>query len=255
MLRNAFCVLVAGVWTTLLFPVVTVAMLLTLNPLGSMWFLRVPWSRVLLWAGGARLEVQGLEHVPREGPLVFVANHQSTIDIPVLFAALPRDFRFVAKRALKYVPVLGWYMWLARFVFVDRGNRREAIASLEKAAAQIRGGVSIAMFPEGTRSESLRILPFKKGPFALAMKAGVPLVPVAIEGSGRLMPKNSWNITPGPIKVSIAPPIDPRTFGGDRDALLAAVRDAVVRLNLAQGGLGASAATSGDPAPGTSADE
>jgi 1-acyl-sn-glycerol-3-phosphate acyltransferase len=84
-------------------------------------------------------------------------------------------------------------------------------------------------------------MPFKKGPFALAMKAGVPLVPVAIEGSGKLMPKNSWNITPGPIRVSIGKPIDPKQFGDDRDALIRAVRDEVVKQNLALGGLGGDA--------------
>ena len=249
MIRNAFCVVFAVFWTALLFPVVCVAMLVTLDPLASMWFVKVPWSRGLLWAGGATLEVSGLENVAKDKPHVFVSNHQSTIDIPVLFAALPSDFRFVAKKALMYVPMLGWYMWLARFVFVDRANHRDAVASLEKAAAQVRGGISIAMFAEGTRSETNGVLPFKKGPFALAMKAGIPIVPVAIEGSGRLMPKNSWNITPGPIRVSIGPPIDPTQFGEDRDALLKAVRDAVVRQNVALGGLGSSPTARRDPPP------
>lgn len=239
MLRNLFCVLVAVVWTSIMFPVVCLAMLVTLDRSSSMWFVKVPWSRVLLWAGGARLEVIGAEHVAQDRPHVFVSNHQSTIDIPTLFAAIPADFRFVAKKALMYVPLLGWYMWLARFVFVDRAKHKEAVASLEKAASQIRGGVSIVMFPEGTRSETCQVMPFKKGPFALAMKAGIPLVPVAIEGSGRLMPKNSWNITPGPIRVMIGRPIDPTQFAGDRDALVKAVRDAVVEQNLALGGLGA----------------
>ncbi len=167
-----------------------------------------------------------------------MSNHQSTIDIPTLFIALPVDVRFVSKQQLKYVPILGWYMWLAQFVFVDRGNRRSAIASLDRAAVQIRSGVSIIMFPEGTRSETNEVLPFKKGPFALAMKAGVPLIPVAIEGSGKLMPKNSWNITPGPIRVAIGKPIDPAPFGDDRDGLIRAVRDAVVALNVGLGGKG-----------------
>ncbi len=247
MLRNVFCVLVAIVWTLVCFPLASLAVLVTFRPEASMWVVKVLWSRVLIWAGGATLEVTGAEHIPPGVPLVFVANHQSTIDIPVLFATVPADFVFVAKKALMYVPALGWYMWLARFVFVDRGNRKEAIASLEKAARQIRGGVSIAMFPEGTRSETLQVMPFKKGPFALAMKAGVPLIPVTIEGSGRLMPKNSWNITPGPIRVSIGAPIDPRPFGDDRDGLMRAVREIIVAQSLALGGRGASPGTA--PAP------
>ncbi len=238
MIRNLFCIVVAIVWTAIIFPFTVIAIVLTGNPSKSMFWVQGPWAKGLLWAGGAKLEVRGADLIDRSRPHIFVSNHQSTIDIPTLFIALPADFRFVAKKALMYVPVLGWYMWLARFVFVDRGNRREAIASLDRAAAQIRGGVSIAMFPEGTRSESCEVLPFKKGPFALAMKAGVPIVPVAIEGSGKLMPKNSWNITPGPIRVSIGTPIDPAQFGEDREALIRAVRDAVIQLNLGLGGIG-----------------
>ena len=157
----------------------------------------------------ASLEVAALENVDPKSRTIFVSNHQSTIDIPVLFVALPVDVRFVAKKALKYVPFLGWYMTLARFVFVDRGNHRDAVASLDDGGARRSAGASASSsFPEGTRSDDRRVLPFKKGPFALALKAGVPVVPVTIEGSGKLMPKNSWNITPGPIRVQVGKPID-----------------------------------------------
>lgn len=238
MLRNLFCIFIAAASTVVLFPFVALAIVLTFRPTNSLWIVQHLWSPTLLWAGGAKLSVQGEDNVDVTKPYIFVSNHQSTIDIPTLFMALPVDFRFVAKNALKYVPFLGWYMWLARFVFVDRGNHRKAIASLEKAGAQIRGGTSIVVFPEGTRSPDRRVLPFKKGPFALALKAQVPLVPVAIEGSGKLMPKNSWNITPGPIKVMIGKPIDPAPFGDDREALIAAVRNAIIDLNVQLGGLG-----------------
>jgi 1-acyl-sn-glycerol-3-phosphate acyltransferase len=238
MLRNLFCIFVACVWTTVLFPCTVVAMLVTLNPSASMFIVQRWWSPVLLWAGGATLEVSGLEHLKKGQPYIFVSNHQSTIDIPVLFFALPVDFRFAAKKALKYVPFLGWYMSLAKFVFIDRANHRDALRSLEKAGAQIRGGVSIVMFPEGTRSEDRRVLPFKKGPFALALKAQVPVVPIAIEGSGQLMPKNSWNITPGTIKVRVGEPIEPAPFGENRVALIEAVRSKIIDQNVALGGVG-----------------
>jgi 1-acyl-sn-glycerol-3-phosphate acyltransferase len=139
---------------------------------------------------------------------------------------------------LKYVPGLGWYMWAAKFVFVDRANHRDAVRSLDEAGAQIRGGVSIIVFPEGTRSDDRRVMPFKKGPFALAMKAGVAVVPVAIEGSGKLMPKNSWNITPGPIKVKVGAPIPAAHFADNRDLLIREVRSFIIDQNLALGGLG-----------------
>ena len=152
--------------------------------------------------------------------------------------AIPWDTRFVAKKQLKYVPMLGWYMWAAKFVFVDRANHREAVRSLDEAGEQIRGGISIIVFPEGTRSDDRRVHPFKKGPFALAMKARVPVVPVAIEGSGVLMPKNSWNIRPGPIKVSVGKPIAPEHFADDRELLIREVRDAIIDQSVALGGLG-----------------
>src|SRR5262249_39539166 len=146
---------------------------------------------------------------------------QSTGDIPVLFMAIPANLRFVAKKSLSYVPILGWYMLLAGYVFVDRGNRTKAIASLERAAQKIRKGISLIMYAEGTRSEDGRILPFKKGPFALALKSGVAVCPVTIEGTARMMPKNRWNITPTVIKVKIGKPIETATYGpNERERLI-----------------------------------
>jgi 1-acyl-sn-glycerol-3-phosphate acyltransferase len=236
MLRNLFCVVVAVVWTSVCFFLAVGALLF-----GQAWSMKVVrsiWSPVLLWAGGAKLEVLGIENVPAGQPVIFVTNHQSTIDIPTIFMALPADVRFVAKKALQWVPLMGWYMTLAHFVFVDRANHKQAVASLDKAGQRIRGGISIVMFPEGTRSEDLKVLPFKKGPFALAMKAGVPIIPITIEGSGKLMPKNKWTITPGPIRVQVGKPIDPAPFGDDRAALTRAVRDVVIDQSVALGGLG-----------------
>ena len=173
MVRNVFCVLVAIVWTLLMGVCSFIAMIVTFNRSASMVVVQRWWSPVLLWAGGAKLEVQGLENLDPKKSYIFVSNHQSTIDIPTLFMSLPFDTRFVAKKQLKYVPMLGWYMWAAKFEFVDRANHREAVRSLDDAGAQIRGGISIIVFPEGTRSDDCRVHPFKKGPFALAVKAGV----------------------------------------------------------------------------------
>lgn len=238
MLRNLFCVFVAVVWTACMFTMCLLAMLVTFRASASIWVVQKWWSPVLLWAGGATLEVSGAENIKKDQPYIFVSNHQSTIDIPTLFMGLPIDFRFVAKKQLQYVPLIGWYMTLARFVFIDRKNHREAIRSLQLAGERIRGGVSIVMFPEGTRSEDCLVLPFKKGPFALAMNAKVPVVPVSIEGSGVLMPKNSWNITPGPIRVRIGTPIDPAKFGDDREGLIREVRNTIIDQLVEMGGLG-----------------
>lgn len=243
MLRNLFCVFIAVTWTTVLFPVTVIVSILTLDVSTSLFVVQRIWSPVLLWAGGAQFKVLGREKADFTKPAIYVANHQSTLDIPALFVALPVAFRFVAKQQLKYVPFMGWYMSMAKFVFIDRRNHKRAVKSLELAANRIRSGISIAMFAEGTRSDDLSIMPFKKGPFALAMKAGVPVVPVAIEGSGKLMPKNSWNITPGPVTVTVGDPIDPAQFGDDREALMKAVRDRIIDLSLQMGGKGGDKST------------
>ncbi|MFP2933244.1 lysophospholipid acyltransferase family protein [Pyxidicoccus sp. 3LG] len=238
-MRKLFCIFVAGAWTLVSFPLAILAMVLTLNPANSVWVARRIWSPVLLWAGGGKLEVIGAENVDPKRPTIYVGNHQSTIDIPAHFMAVPVPFRYVAKSQLKWVPLIGWYLALAGHVFVNRTNRSKAIASLDAAAAKIRGGVSIFLYPEGTRSTDGRVLPFKKGPFALALKSRVPVCPVTIEGSGNLMPKSTWNITPGPIRVKIGKPIDTTAFAeNDREGLARAVREVIIADSLAMGGKG-----------------
>ncbi len=238
-MRKLFCIFVAAVWTLVCFPLAILAMVLTLNPANSVWVARELWSPVLLWAGGAKLEVLGKENVDPKRPTIYVANHQSTIDIPAHFLAVPVPFRYVAKSQLKWVPLIGWYLALAGHVFINRSNRSKAIASLDAAAAKIRGGVSIFLYPEGTRSTDGRTLHYKKGPLGLALKARVPVCPVTIEGSGALMPKSTWNITPGPIRVKIGKPIDTTRFAeDDREGLARAVREVVIADSLSLGGKG-----------------
>lgn len=240
MLRNLFCILVAGLWVTLLLPLVLTHMLVARSTDASMWWARRVWAPVLLWAGGAKLKIYGLENVDPKRPTVYASNHQSTIDIPTLLVALPVDFRFVAKHQLRWVPMIGWYLWIAGHILIDRSNRSTAVASLAAAGRRIRGGTSIVVYPEGTRSADRYVLPFKKGAFSLAVKAGVPICPVTIEGSGKLMPKNSWRITPGEIRVMIGAPIPTEGLTDrDREALLQKVRAKVVEQSLALGGLGA----------------
>ncbi|HMK72577.1 MAG TPA: lysophospholipid acyltransferase family protein [Myxococcaceae bacterium] len=240
MLRNLLCVLSVAVWTAVLFPVACLAMLVRLDPGASIWVARRLWAPLLLRVAGARLEVEGLDHVDPGRPVIYASNHQSTLDIPVLFVALPVDLRFVAKEQLRWVPLVGWYLQLAGHVIVDRGNRQRAIASLDRAAGQIlRRRISLIAFPEGTRSRDARILPFKHGPFGLALKAGVPVVPVTVEGSARVMPRRSWRITPGVVKVRIGAPVEASRFDADdRAGLARTVREAIVRANLDLGGRG-----------------
>jgi len=240
--RNLFCIFVVVVWLMLMFPLACLVMLLTLSSDKSIWVARRLFSPVVLWAGGARLVVTGREHANPSRPTVYVCNHQSTSDIPALLVALPVNVRFVAKKQLQWVPIVGWYLHLAGHIVVDRSNTRSAIASLDAAARKIRAGTSIIVFPEGTRTPDGRILPFKKGPFALALKAGAAICPVTIEGSGKLMPKRSWRIFPGEVRVKIGEPIDASKYDErDRDRLMKTIRSVMIAQSLELGGKG------GDP--------
>jgi 1-acyl-sn-glycerol-3-phosphate acyltransferase len=240
MIRNILCILTIGVMTPVMFPIAVISMIVTRRADTGMWWCQRPWSWLMMAASGATIElVGGREHVDPSRPVIFLSNHMSTLDIPVLFRTLwPVRFRFVVKKIIKYVPFLGWFIWMAGFVFVDRSKTRAAIQSLDEAAAQIQRGRTIVIFPEGTRSENGKVLPFKKGPFMLALKAGVPVLPVTIVGTDIVMPKNSWNITPTTVKVKIGTPIDPAQFNGDRDALMKAVRDVIIDQSLELGGKG-----------------
>src|SRR5260370_22874821 len=172
MLRNLLCIFVAVSSLLVLFPLACVAMLVRLDPAVSLWIARTWWAPLLLWAGGARLVVEGEENVDPRRPTIYASNHQSTIDIPVLFQALPINLRFIAKSQLRCVPIVGWYLWLAGHIFVDLANTRRAITSLARTAPRVQCRISIIVFPPGTHSPDRPVRPFTKGPFALALKAG-----------------------------------------------------------------------------------
>ncbi len=211
-------------------------MMLTRSGDLPIWFGRRFWGPWGLWLARARTELAPLPALP-DGPLIFACNHESALDIWVVFKVLPRSFRFVAKQELFRLPVFGAYMRLGGHIAVDRGNHARAVESLRRAGAAVRAGTSLVVFPEGTRSKDGRILPFKKGPFVVALEAGVPVVPVAISGSGRVTPKDAIAVVPGTIRVAIGDPVDPRAFA-DKEALLGEVRRRVVALHRSVGGLG-----------------
>ena len=161
-----------------------------------------PWSRLLLFCAGARIEYRGLENIISGRPVVFASNHLSWIDIWVLAPVLPLDTKFIAKASLFKLPFLGWSMRRGGFIPIDRGRTREAIGSLRRAIDKIRGGVPVIIFPEGTRSSNGSLGQFKKGAFHLAHKAEVPIVPIAIDGSWNVFRAGRNRITPGTVRVT-----------------------------------------------------
>jgi 1-acyl-sn-glycerol-3-phosphate acyltransferase len=164
------------------------------------------WARALLWIVGVRVSVSGLANVP-SGPAVYAANHGSILDIPILFGHLPVNFRIVHKRSIYLIPVVGWFLYLAGHIGVDRRNAFRARRSLGAAAERIRRGTSVAVFPEGTRSRDGSVRRFKRGSFVLAQQAGVPVVPVSLAGVKALIPRGLPTLRPGRIELRIHEPI------------------------------------------------
>ncbi|MFQ5350760.1 MAG: lysophospholipid acyltransferase family protein, partial [Thermoanaerobaculia bacterium] len=141
------------------------------------------WSRGLLWAGGVRLETRFAAPLPTDRTYVFMANHQSLYDIPALIAGLPGQTRFLAKRGLFQIPFFGWAIKMGGFISIDRGDRSRAGEAFADATRELQAGSSAMVFPEGTRSSDGKLLPFLRGGFLLALKSGLPIVPVGIHGS------------------------------------------------------------------------
>jgi 1-acyl-sn-glycerol-3-phosphate acyltransferase len=202
----------------------------------GLWTLGHAGVRLALTLAGIRYRVAGLEHVP-PGAAVFCSNHESNVDPPVLFEALHPRLRILYKAELRRFPIMGRVFDVGGFVPIDRGDRDKATASLARGADALRKGHSFLIFPEGTRSRSGALLPFKKGGFIMAIEAQAPIIPVAVQGGRDAMRKGSAIVRPVRVSVRIGEPVP--TAGltmEDRDALIARVRGEIERLR-AQGSL------------------
>jgi 1-acyl-sn-glycerol-3-phosphate acyltransferase len=215
--------------------VLAAALRLPDRPGSVYWWVPRAWTRALLWAGGVRVRVHGAERIGTGlEPRVFASNHVSWYDVFVLAATLPR-YSFVAKAELLRIPIFGAGARAVGTVPIERENRKAAFASYDEAAGIVRRGRPVIVFPEGTRGRSYAIRPFKKGPFVLAIAAGVPIVPIVVHGTLAIMPKGSWRIRAGTVDVHVldSVPTAGLTYD-DRDAVSAAVRarmaDAMQRL-------------------------
>lgn len=192
--------------------------------------LEMAYMWAILRASNVKLTADGLENVEPGRSYIVMANHRSMYDIPVLHYLLGRgrDLRWIGKQEVLRVPVFGWAYRMSRHVAIDRENRAAAIETLKRAAKESRAGVSFVIMPEGTRSTTGELLPFKRGGFHLALDTGLPILPVAILGSDALMRKGSWLILPGAIHVSVRPVVETRDFGRERiNDLVERVRSAI----------------------------
>ncbi len=166
------------------------------------------WALGILKLCGIRLTVQGLEGLDPNRQYIFIANHQSYIDIPVLVQALSQfQLRWIAKKELFWVPLFGWVLWSSKHIIVDRSSLSRAMNSLSRARERIEKGISVVVFPEGTRSHHGDLLPFKRGGFLLAFKSQTPIVPVTIKGSGAVWSRGDWRIRSGEIEIVMGKPV------------------------------------------------
>jgi len=185
------------------------------------------WSWLILKTSGIRVRVEGLENVIPE-TAIYCVNHQSAMDIPVLYVNLPVQFRFVAKRSLFNMPFMGWHLRRSGHIPVDRDRPREAMKSMKKVAAEIREGKSVLLFPEGHRGRDGKLLPFKAGGFYIAILSGVPIVPITINGTPNVLKPDTYHVRAGQTEMIVHPAISTEGLNlHDVENLSQKVRDAI----------------------------
>ena len=190
------------------------------------------WCRLIAWSIFARIRSRGAENISPDRTYVYMANHSSLVDTPALFAYLPYQFRIMAKKELFYVPFMGWHLWTVGNFRVDRSDARRTALSIRRVIDGVRSGKSLAVFPEGTRSPDGKLREFKPGAFKIALRAGVPIVPVTIRGANALLPKGSLAPRPGRVEVIIGRPIETSSFTGKNLGVLIDETRAAIEKNL-----------------------
>lgn len=225
-IRTAMLLLTAFVVTTVLGTTIIIAALLRVRDRPGGVYDKVPrwWSKSMLWAAGVKLRVHGWENAGSGDPRIFAANHVSWFDVPALAAVLPR-YKFVAKAELFKVPMFGGGIRAAGMIEIQRDNRKAAFGAYDVAAQKIQSGNSVVVYPEGTRGYDYRLRPFKKGPFVLAIAAGVPIVPIILHGTIEILKRDSLWVHPGTIDIHLLEPVPTADVPYDRrDELMAKVR-------------------------------
>ncbi len=170
------------------------------------------WAKQLVKLTGSTITINGKENLPAQGPFVIISNHQGNFDIPILLGYLERPIGFISKIEVKKLPIVRDWMVYMNCVFLDRKDRRQAINAINQGAENIKNGTSIVIFPEGTRSKGMEMNLFKAGSFKLAQKAEVPIIPIAIKGSFKIMEKNGNIIKPAEVSVTILPALQPEYY-------------------------------------------
>jgi 1-acyl-sn-glycerol-3-phosphate acyltransferase len=203
-----------------------------IEPKGRLYnFISKVWSNTILWVSGVKVELIGIEHLRPDESYVYVSNHVSMYDIPVVIKAIPGQMRIVFKKELAKIPIFGWQLKLGPYILIDRQNPSKAMQSLNRAIEKIKRGFSVLLFAEGTRSKDGLIQSFKRGAFTLATRSGKRIVPITIKGTYEILPKKKFNIKRGKVKLIIDEPIanDGNTDKSSELTLMNKVRDIIIK--------------------------
>ena len=189
------------------------------------------WASLIIKAAGIRLRTENTEIVDRKQRYILIANHYSYFDIPCIFVAIPQPIRFMAKISLFKIPIFGWAIGRAGFIPIDRKNRKTAVKSFEKAVDRIRKGNTVVVFPEEGRSRERAMRPFQRGGFLLALRSGLPILPVAIDGTFDIYSARARWVKPGPVTIKVGTPISTEGLTvRDKDRLLEESRAQISRM-------------------------
>ncbi len=190
------------------------------------------WSKWIIWSSGSHVVVEGMEYIRGDRAQIIASNHQSWFDVWALAAIIPKRYRFIAKEELRRIPLFGLAWSSAGHISVNRQDRSQAIKALDEAAELMRDDHSaVVIFPEGTRSPTGELLPFKKGAFMMALRTGIEIVPAAVLGSRAVQKKGDWRVRPGRIIVRFGPPVDSSKYDeAHREELMLAVRERIEQM-------------------------
>ena len=218
------------VWTIL-----CISLALLVRALGrrrlALGLMRRLWGRALPWILGVKVETRGVETLGLAPVAILASNHQSMLDVVALVVGLPVDLSFVVKRELAAIPFLGWYMKAVGMTILDRRRRLQGLAAIRQGASRAGGGRFVVIFPEGTRSRDETVGPFRPGAFVAALESGLPVIPVALDGPGRLLPSGTLRLRPGTLRLAVGRPIATTGLGtDDRRQLAEQVRREVMAL-------------------------
>jgi 1-acyl-sn-glycerol-3-phosphate acyltransferase len=209
MIRSLFIWTFIGVINTLIWALIAIVLSI-FSSTGRIthFYCAAPWSKIILWGSGVRVTISGLDVIDKGKAYIYIPNHLSFFDIFALLAYLPVDFKFILKKELMRVPILGWAMRRAKYISIDRSSAANAKSTFKQAVDRIRSGASIVIFAEGTRSKDGHLQPLKRGAFYLALESGTPIVPIAIKGTHKIMPKGSFTLKKGSITMQLGEPIE-----------------------------------------------